>query len=115
MEEPERGYLQFSPEEVRIGIQYALQACNERLMPTTLFVLAMTAGPLMQREHCPANHAADRALNVYVKAHGPFDLERRRAYKRAVCKMLAERNPRAKARRKLGLGPRYKPRKQHAA
>lgn len=115
MKQQERGYLQFTSEEVQVGIEYAMRECDEKLMPQTLFILAMTAGPLMQQEHCPANHAADRALNAYVRDHGPFDLERRRAYKRAVCKMLSERNPKAKARRKLGLQPRYKPNKKRAA
>lgn len=111
----DRGYLQFTPAEIEVGVEYALRECDERLAPDTLLVLAMTAGPLVQKEHCPADHAADRALNVYVKDHGYIDPDRRRAYVKAVCKLLSERNPKTKARREKGLPPRYKSHRKDAA
>lgn len=96
----------FSASEIQTGLDYALEHCEEHLAPVTLGIVADTARGIFNQqkeldtEFTPRD-AAYRALFIYNRDHRVSMTEERfDAYIRAFAKMMSERNPKTREKRK---------------
>jgi hypothetical protein len=95
------GFAEFESDEVRVGLNYALEKKGERLHHETLRVVGSTAGAIMQTKRCAPRVAAYQALHQYAQHNRlNFAPDRFEAYIRAIAKMMSDRSVRARAFRK---------------
>jgi hypothetical protein len=94
-------FSEFKSDEVDVGLDYAERVLGERLNREILRVVGNHAGAIRRAEKVVPRVAAVQALRAYERKNR-IDIGYRRfeGYVRAISKMLAERNPRTREKRR---------------
>ena len=101
MDLQQESFREFNSSELDVGYNYAVEQCSCRVDYAALKRIGNEAGAIRKARGCPANEAAKKALDAYIKRNriSSMQVMRRQAYIRSVAKMLSERNPATVAKR----------------
>jgi len=102
----ERGFEEFSGAELDVGYDYAIDSCGVRVDYAVLKRAGNHAGGIRKAraeagKKCLPREAATEALRAYEQRNRVrVSSDRFEAYVRSIAKMLSERNPQTKEKRR---------------
>ncbi len=100
----EKSFREFTPDELDVGYNYAIDKCHTRVDYATLRKVGNHAGAIRKADpKKTVRKAAMEAMRAYEKRTKVRfnNVARFNAYIRSIAKMLSERNPDTKEKRSL--------------